>query len=246
MDLTTQLNFNPQSFGQSSNLATHFDHANQPPIIIEKMGAVQTVGFSQTPREDFQAVCPQRLALAVKLARRNGHLARASYSGVTSSCMTCNHVDVTHHIRPPAPPVAEVAKDNPGTKASRRSGSRGKVRVKSPTLDGVLVPRKVASGDITRLKVKLQEQLEQLSMTNVKMVGGGSRGGRVPDRGDGWGGPGGRGGGVPGRGRWREEDESEERRQCRRKEQWSRNARMIYDLSQQVRCLFTGCPHVNR
>ena len=236
----TRLHFKLQ-YLESSNLATHFDPANQPPIVIEKMGAVQTVGFSQTPRENFQAVSPERLALAVKLARR---YCRGSYSGVTSSCMTNNHVDAPHHISPLSPP-AEVAKANLGLQASKRSESCGKVRVKSSPLKGVQAPKKVAADDITCLKVKLQEQSVRLSTTARSMaMGGASRGGGVDCRGEGLGVPGGRGG-VLGRGR-REEDENEERCQRRRKEQWSRNSRMIYDLSQQVRFLFVGCPCVNR
>lgn len=219
----TQLQFNLGSVPHSSNFATHFDPTNQPPIIINR-GAVQTVGFSQTPREAFQAVSPERLSLAVKLARRNIQRNRLSYSGETSSCLTDNHEDATHYTRATqAPPIADK-----GPVHSHTRLSYGKVRVQSPTPKDARVTTKAAAVDddvadeIARLKVELQEQLVQLSTANSRrMVDGGGRGMNVPDRGR--------------RGRWGEEDEeNEERWQRRRKEQWSRNARMIYDLSQQV------------
>jgi len=81
-----QLQFSLGTRPSAKNLATHFDPGIQPPVIVRKLGNVETIGVSGTPRSAFRAVNPERLALAVELARRNVQLARRSYSRITTPC----------------------------------------------------------------------------------------------------------------------------------------------------------------
>ena len=237
------------------------------PIITGKLGTVQTIGFSRTPREAFRAVSPEKLALAVLLARRNVGESYSVFADLPS-----NSEDGSHHTRAgQVPPANEKVMVNSSMHASSCFKANTEVKKKFTTLEQ-LQERPPVGGEADGLKMDLENQLVRLIAANVREIvnervqgkgvpvrrgrnvpsrGGrcvSSGGGRSVPGGGGRGVPGGEGGGVPGgegggayfldTGRLGNE-ENEERLERRRKEQRSRNTRMMYDLSHQVRSCST-------
>ena len=81
MNRHTQLQFNLGIPPSPANLATHFDPSHPTPVVIEKPVAVGGDGF--------KAISANRLALAVRLAKRDIKLGRLELMS-SNVCVVCN------------------------------------------------------------------------------------------------------------------------------------------------------------
>ena len=222
MNRSPQLQFNLESRTDYKNLATHFDPDAQPPVIIKKLGNVETVGLSRTPRDAFRAVNPDRLALAVELAKRKVQRARRSYSEV----VTPGSEDIVKKPKTPPEPVSgQFYSEKQADIKTEKGYSRGR-DVKSSR------PGKLGRGmvdEIGSLNAELQKQLLQLSEVHSRKMADTSKKWSRQNVGPRY----------ANRRRWEEEEEEEDEQSREKLEQWkkeqqSRNSRMMYDLSQQV------------
>lgn len=256
MDQHSQLQFNLGITPSPANLATNFDPTGQHPVIIDKASA-GTIGLSLTPVEAFKAASPERLALAVKLARRN------IQRGVTKS-QSPSDDDSDHCTMPPVKsganthngPVGHVCQQHCLPAPHTPLSSLGRRTSPATNAPPVSEEPEVTAREIEQLRDKLEQQLARLDVSRkaigreeinrkegtvrreeVKRKNEASRAVRREEanrkqeagrrkeaisR-------------VENVSMWKEErDEDLERKEQRRKEQLSRNARLLYDLSQQV------------
>lgn len=233
MNHQTQLQFNLGVAPDQAKLATSFNPSHPSPVTIHKP---ETIGLSQTPVQEFKAVSTTKLALAMKMAKR---YARINSAPDLRDKKVCHHdgegdsedsddeefEHEPHYLR-----QEETSKDPP----------HGDVRGSLLREYARSVPESIGK-ELGQLQLELDKRIEKLHNTEgkkpavrkpgVKTVGGAgvkmvarSRGvGRVSGR------------VVNDRICWDNLDETEEREQQRRGEQWARNTRLMYDLSQQVR-----------
>ena len=237
MNQHTQLQFSLGIPPSPANLATHFDPSHHPtPVVIEK----PIIGGSD---KVFRAVSAKKLALAVRMAKRDLMLGRRQPM-TPHLCLQCmsaqdaaqqSHCDGddsallvpetpppnTSHIEQegteePLPRSTSLVQPVPMDKLSQID-KKGNQRMDGRTSQEVIRLRKELQRHVTYLK-----QLRELGHANVvstQCLGVGKRGrervesGRV----------------------WMEDVKGEEEKILQRKEeQATRNARMIYTLSQQV------------
>lgn len=228
MNQKTQLQFNLGVKPNQANLATKFDDTRPSPIVIEKMKP-ETIGLSRTPVGDFKAVSPERLALAMKLAKRNARLCsprsgRSSpaylESSDTSENGEKNVSGITRHTH---------LKPSPGPHKGPRQSHKGRTSPavrEAPVSSPVSSPVASITKEISKLKTDLRKQLAKLN--KAKEGQDHLRTSQMPT--------------VNDKVYWQEPvDEGEERVQQRREEQLARNARMTYDLSQQVAVPSLSC-----
>lgn len=237
MNQKTQLQFNLGIAPNNANLATNFDPTRPSPVVIEKMRtgirhASETIGMSNTPIGDFKAVLPERLALAMKLAKRNARCkSPQASSDERGSPVYHNHAN---ERRPPLSHHDHIESSNKVSERRANGGAsiyhedvpptdnaqtnfprpRAKLAFKVPP-----TPPESIAREIARLKTDLDRQLAKLNRAKGEI--GGRKKPHVQT--------------VSKTVYWDEVDENEDRQQQRREEQMSRNARMVYDLSQQVR-----------
>lgn len=251
MNHKTQLQFNLGVTPSQAKLATSFNPSHPSPVTIHKP-AFETIGLSRTSVQEFKAVSTTKLALAMKMAKRYVRInsapdlcdKRVRYDGEDDS-EDSNDEEFEHephHLR-----QAETPKDPP-------HGKHQDIR------DGLLrentrsVPESIGRG-LGQLQLELDKRIAKLHRTEGKKPTarkpGVGRAGGPGVRTVGGAGARGVGGagvtvGARGVGRpdvrvvndricWDNLDEAEEREQQRRGEQWTRNTRLMYDLSQQVR-----------
>ena len=217
-----QLQFSLGSRPSARNLATHFDPNFQPPVVMRKLGNVETIGISRTPGNAFRAINPERLALAVELARRNVQRARRSYCGTTTKEESKDSVEKQQRKAPLEQTTKSLPAtiDLPNTQMQRDNKSKKALQKKK----AVSTEHEEASNKVASLNKELQRRLLLWSEANVrtdesKLHRKHGKARHVNKR------------------RWdvAEEDGEENKLEQWRKEQQARNARMMYDLSQQVR-----------
>lgn len=272
MNQKTQLQFNLGVVPDHAKLATDFDPSHPPsPVTIHK-AAVETIGISCTPVQDFKAVSPSKLALAMKLAKRNARVKSAPdlkvFEDSEETDESIEEVDLEpyslHKDLGYAPPEAidrELGELQLELDRRIEKLHRSKGKGKRPTVGVAVRPkgriaggmggggtryavggsvgpnRQMAGGAIPAVGVVDRPNTRFAGRTGVRGLG---RGGRVLGVVNG---PGARVAGgakvVNNRICWEDLDENQEREQRWREERMTRNTRMMYDLSQQVR---VQCP----
>ncbi len=214
-DWSPHLRFNSRVNLNSNNLATHFDPASQSPVVVQKLGNLETVGLSRTPRSAFKAVDPERLAYAVELAKRNVHSSRRFYSEVRPASTLAN--EKTMPVQNPPKSIATVQKDYAISSSQPKKNNALKRLPRRSSKPYKGESRESSTSQILQLNAELQRRLLMISKDNSREITNGHK--------------------QTNRLRWarEEEEENEEKLKRWRKEQQARNARMMYDLSQQVR-----------
>lgn len=228
MNQRTQLQFNLGVAPHHAKLATNVDPSSQPsPVCIHTTG-VETIGISHTPARTFKAASPERLAIAMKLAKRNARI-KVQFD----SCDEDEDEELgdDHDVelgdrydgkvnKPMG--YEDRVKPHPylATDATRK-GSKNTDQVKKPRQNTRKKPELIVK-EIAQLKLALDQRLRTTKLA------------RKPD----WQDPDMKvvRDGLP----LEEPQISEEREQQRKEEQHARNSRMIYDLSQQVQ---SSVPH---
>ena len=227
----TQLQFDLNHQPNQANLATSFEPRRFSPVMIEKQPRAETIGMSQMPVDNFKLASAERLSLAMKLAKRDARKQTVVIdpSGTCPDCECCTECEHTWsdeerghieslehrlkesdrkktHPEPPRRPLAPINYNQRGVRES-------KVTKMAPK-----PPQVAIMEDIEKLKVDLEKQLKKMNRSTKFRVTNQVEDAciyREPLH-------------------WDEEEESEERQLQRQYEQMSRNARMMYDLSQQV------------
>ncbi len=244
MNQKTQLQFNLGVVPNQAKLATQFSPSQPSPVTIHKM-ATETIGISHTSVRDFTAVSPHKLALAMKLAKRNARVRSAPElcNKDTEDADGLSEEEVKAHERRPDPlkPAQVPPKDSPhkdfiSEDVRIRLLKEYMKSVPKPGPDPGSIAR-----ELRQLKLELDRTMQNLCRAKERK---GRKSGVREGRGVGVREE--RGVGVrmvrpasvkvvDDRICWEDLDESEEREQQRRDEQMTRNTRMMYDLAQQVR-----------
>lgn len=228
MNQKTQLQFNLGIAPNQANLATSFNPTRPSPVTIEKT-RTNTIGMSHTPIGDFKAVSPERLALAMKMARRNVRIRSPPASEDEGGCPTCTcHVD---HVCREESRGETVWSNETRPSPCDRPATPTKIPPEPPASPQV----EAIARDIEKLKIDLRKQMAKLNKAKPKALVLEWKAPKTPVLSD--------------RVYWQEPyDEGKERKQQRHEEQQARNARMLYDLSQQVRTPSPSCisnrPHL--
>lgn len=245
MNHKTQLQFNLGVAPNHAKLATSFQPSQPSPVMIHKT-AVETLGMSNTPMRHFKAVSPNKLAMAMKLAKRN-----ARVQSTPTLCDKRVHYDEDYSDEDEE--SYSKVELNPCHMASHEDSKYQDVQGRLQNVRKPCPPSESIARELGQLQLELDRRIENLRRTEDRK----GKGPAVSRPGVGArvvGGAGGRAGvGVVGktgaravrrvagvkvvneRVCWEELDEQEEREQQRRGEQLTRNTRMMYDLSQQVR-----------
>ncbi len=222
MNQKTQLQFNLGVAPDYSNLGTTFNPGNHnSPVIVEKIPS-RTIGFSHTPVEAFKMVSAEKLTLAMKLAKRNLERrvseelpSRSSTDDERGTMAWCD--GNTDHT-----PQSRSNDDDDRVSETCLPQNREPKILKEKSTSKI--PEEIKK-QIGKLRGELQLQLSR--MNGVKRSNTRTR----PIRDQHMGVWSGRSQHV---GRLDEGEENIEREKRRREEQIARNARMTYDLSQQV------------
>lgn len=274
MNQRTQLQFNLGVAPNHTKLATSFGPSHPSPVTIHKPAA-ETIGISCTPIQDFKAVSPNKLALAMKLAKRNVNSvpdlrvydveSEETDESFEEVELKQNHLrkDVRcQNVRGYAPSEAigrelgelqlELDRSIERMHRSKGKGKRAAVRavdrLNARVVGGVGGGRP-AVGVVDRANTKsvgggrpavgVADRARAAGKAGARVVGTGGHALRMTDRPSariaGWVGARGDVKVVNDRICWVDLDENQEREQQRREEQVTRNTRMMYDLSQQVR-----------
>ena len=259
MNRHTQLQFNLGIPPQPANMATHFHPSHHPsPVVIEKPVFVGG--------EQFKAVSAKKLALAVRLARRDIKLGQCRQPAAEYLCHSCRNEQDTSprptvnwsFTQPPEAPCVEVPQASPHNgsctdlewerddlerplpnRTTRYDSSHKKpqlrrdddIPVSEASVNGNRRDGGRGSQEVIRLRRELHKQV--LYMKQLRELGRGhsvlaktQQAEKVKGRGE-------EGGRV-----WMEEVKGEEEKLLqRREEQAVRDARTIYNLSQQVSSL---------
>ncbi len=275
MNQQTQLQFGLRDVPNRFNLATGFDPRKMSPVVVEKVQAgMRPSTVSGSRLTSLRATSDERMALAMKLAKREAKRERRESKKTVDSdsdldqkerlvlertlgaeCKYCDDYkkekrdsieDLEQHLKNcnlqsctkevyPKPSVPDSKVPLTGSVCHRMARSFPKP------------PQVAIVEEIERLKIDLENQLKKMdkaqklplekaessSLDQMEQVEPMSIY-REPTH-------------------WHEEEETEERKQQRQAEQLVRNARMMYDLSQQV-CrpccghwsLTVICSHSNR
>lgn len=242
MNHKTQLQFSLGSRPDQSNLPATFEPTRPSPVVVEKLDAKSaTIGMSNTRVEDFKAISPARLSLALKLAKRNARMnsAQGLPGGPKSPVSPRDNmyesegggrdgaVQFEASLKPEPAPHKTSLKPEPGPHTTllkpEPAPHQGRKRSSQTSTRDVPVPSMVASlaQEVARLRTDMQKKLVELNQVKEHQSQWRSprRHGPVLNERVYWQGP---------------VDEDEERIQVRRVEQVARNARRIYDLSHQV------------
>lgn len=233
MNHKTQLQLNLGVKPNQANLATNFNPSHPPPVIIERK-PLETIGLSHTPVQEFRAVSTSKLAMAVKLAKRHAHTNNVP----DVHKVVCNNddddgdsedIDGSHEEIKPEPHSLGIVRTSPHGRDQghllrghnrRVSESNGK-ELRRLQFEGNKRMKKLDTAEVSS-KVKKPAIRPGVSgskkLTGIRWVQSGPDVKVVNDRMC-----------------WDNLDEAEEREQRRRGEQWTRNTRLVYDLSQQVR-----------
>ena len=217
MNHKTQLQFNLGVHPDQANLATRFDPTRTSPVVIEKMQEPsETIGMSRTPVGDFNAVSSRKLALALKLAKRNAPLCSVECSPeieITPPVLNEKRSVADIRTRCELPHKSDVATQTKEKSQHEKAPTKAPGISPSPSVFSI-------SREISQLKADLKKTLVKLNkVTEAQEHLKSPRVANITDR-------------VY----WEQHlDDHEERLQQRREEQLARNARMLYDLSQQVR-----------
>ena len=228
----TQLQLNLGVKPNHANLATNFTPSHPSPVTIERK-PLETIGLSHTPVQEFRAVSTSKLAMAMKLAKRR--VRTTSAPDVRN--VVCDDDDEDNDSE---------NTDEPGDAGKPEPHSFGLVRTPPHRRDqGHLVrehTRRVPESngrELGKLQWEMDKRMKRLDTAEVSkkpaMKRPGAGGPSKKLAGVRWvqSGPDVRV--VNDRICWDNLDEPEEREQQRRGEQWARNTRLVYDLSQQVR-----------
>lgn len=261
MNQKTQLQFNLGVPPDHAKLATRFGPAHPSPVTIQK--TVETIGMSCTPVRDFKAVSPTKLALAMKLAKRNVAVNSAPDMRVHEEEEESEETDEStedeelesHSLRKdlkyqnvrghfPESISRELLELDKRMEKLRRSkgptvriGNRPNVRTvgggRERRVGGTGGGRPAVGVNRSNVQQAGGLRVDRPRARSAGGVGGALRTGGRP----GVGVPGARGGvrAVDDRICWEDLDETQQREQQWREEQMTRNTRMMYDLSQQVR-----------
>ena len=249
MNHHTQLQFNLGMPSSLTNMATHFDPSHPTPVVIEKPVAVGGDGF--------KAISAKRLALAVRLARRDIRLGRIELTS-SNLCSICRAEENKHtpslSSGRDSPDVATKTPPFPTLPSSRAELKQrdndpeqplpyketqrcsDKLRASSPARSEQSLLGRMGnqrgddrnSKEVVRLRNELQRQIA--FMKQLRVLGHGKV--MLAQR-SAVGRKGSRGGRV-----WMEEVRGEEEKLLQRKEEkMVRDARTIYNLSLQVSSL---------
>jgi hypothetical protein len=213
MNHRTQLQFNLGVAPKHTNLATNFNPSHTSPVTIQKTSLEETIGMSHTPVQEFKAASTTKLALAMKLAKRHVKISNAPH--LRQEGVDCDEDDSDSDEED-----SEIPEDPPRKQDSLREYSRN-------------VPESIGR-ELGQLELELDKRIKRLHRATAKKAERPASK-KVEER------------LIPARGagpdvrvvnskiQWENLDETEEREQRRRGEQWARNTRLVYDLSQQVR-----------
>ena len=254
MNQHTQLQFNLGVQPHPTNLATHFDPSRPSPVVIEKPSFVPA-GLNE---REFRTISTKKLALAVRLAKRDLRLGRFQSPSpspsrpcpicrdeqrVPSSAARCSGKSV--HIQEPQSPIqadvshAEMKKEvvrDTEEPLPQRTHSVLESEMASSLVDKEGNQRRRddrSSQDVLRLRKELQRQVAYIKQLRELGRGLGhmtsTRRGNANKMG-------GRSVRVVESGRvWMEEVRGEEEKLLQREEERAaRNARTIYNLSHQL------------
>ena len=251
MNQHTQLQFNLGVQPHPTNLATHFDPSRPSPVVIEKPSFVP----ASLNGKEFRTISAKKLALAVRLAKRDLRLARFQSPSPPPSqpCPLCQdeqsvppsagHCSV--HIQEPQSPdisCAEMKKEvvrDTEEPLPQRTHSVLESEMASSLVDKEGNQRRRddrISQDVLRLRKELQRQVAYIKQLRELGRGLGhvtsTRRGNANKMS-------GRSVRVVESGRvWMEEVRGEEEKMLQREEERSaRNTRTIYNLSHQLGCL---------
>ena len=246
MNRHTQLQFNLGISPHPANLATHFEPSHPSPVVIEKPFLAG--------RGEFKAVSAEKLALAVRLARRDLKLGRYQPASSPQLCPSCRedqdtlsvdwnttqpqvHCDEVPQALPQDSTDHDWGRDLEQPLPHQASPSRhqpcggGELSVSEASVPGNRRVGDRSSGEVVRLRKELHKQvmymkqLRELGRGNV-VIATTQRKSVVK-----------KGRGLTGR-VWMDEVKGEEEKLLqRREEQAVRDARIIYNLSQQVSSL---------
>ena len=243
MNQHTQLQFNLGVQPHPTNLATHFDPSHPSPVVIEKPSFVPA---SLNGRE-FRTISAKKLALAVRLAKRDLRLGRFQSPSPSPSqpCPLCRdeqsvapsagHCSV-HIQEPQSPDVSRAEMKNEVVRDTEEPLPQRTHSVLKSEMASSLVEKEGnqrrrddrSSQDVLRLRKELQRQVAYIKQLRELGRGLGhvisTRRGNANKR------------SVMESGRvWMEEVRGDEEKLLQREEERSaRNARTIYNLSHQL------------
>ena len=247
MNQHTQLQFNVGVQPHPTNLATHFDPSRPSPVVIEKPSFVPA---SLNGRE-FRTISAKKLALAVRLAKRDLRLGRFQSPSPSPSrpCPICQdeqsvapsagHCSV-HIQEPQSPDVNRAEMKKEVVRDTEEPLPQRTLSVLKSEMASSLVEKEGnqrrrdgrISQDVLRLRKELQRQVAYIKQLRELGRGLGHvtstrRGNAIANK---------RSGRVVESGRvWMEEVRGDEEKLLQREEERSaRNARTIYNLSHQL------------
>ena len=228
-----QLQFNLDICPNDANMATKFSPTGQSPVIIEKL-TDGTIGMSYTPLESFKAVSAEKLALAMKLAKRNARHRKINTTFNPEICSSCyykprvkfkptNEDHYKGHYEGELSSSAAITAPQSHLSDNILHSQKGhNMRASSQLPLFSVGPKSIITKEIAQLKAELERRLENgAKRRRDELIGIKRKRNEMQVKDE--------------RAWWEEEKESkEEREQRRKKGQFTRNSRMIYDLTQQV------------